>query len=442
MQAYKKNSKFFSTILFSCFIALSFFLHGLAHAQDTEYFVNVKDFGAKGDGINNDTQEIQAAINSLYVDGKGGTVYLPPGKYRIVGTVGSGDTYQGSTIRNGLYLREKTGTLNRPTNIISGLNNRITIRGAGKSTVLVGDSDNLFIIRVSTGYATIKDLTIDGGVSVGDFTSKVVGIAMVPENMQSSSTLTDISYNVVDNVHIGNTQEGILMSCGPTRGESFCYWNSFSNVSLRDMVRGIYMKSGVNGSPSINRNMFSNINMNTMNVGFHIESGDTNTCMHCTFTDITVEGSGAPKSTASAIVIDFMDQWNRWGNSSNRFYNAVFEGNERDIENAADRTEFYGIETDLDGGKNLWSRSPMAMIGTNGFFSKWPGLFVGYKTMDPSSKVALGVRSGSQGFLPPVMSTTQRNNMGSVPEGLIIYNSSTKKLNIFSNGAWRAFVNQ
>ncbi len=442
MQAYKKNSKFFSTIIFSCLIALSFSLHGLAQAQDTEYFVNVKDFGAKGDGVNNDTQEIQAAIDSLYANGRGGTVFFPPGKYRIVGTVGSGDSYQGSTIKNGIYLREKTFNLNRPTNLITGVNNRITLRGSGKSTVLVGDSDDLFIIRVSTSYATIKDLTIDGDVSLGDFNSNVVGIALVPENMQSSSTLTDISYNVIENVHIGNTNDGILMSCGPTRGGSFCYWNSFTNVSLREMARGVYLASGVQGSPSINRNMFANLNMHSMNVGMFIESGDTNTCMHCTFTDINVSGSGAPKSTPTAIVIDFTDKWNRWGNSSNRFYNVAFEGNTRDIENAANRSEFFGIETDLDGGKNLWTNSPNAMTGPSGMFAKWPGLFVGYKTMDPSSKVALGVRSGTQGFLPPAMSTSQRNNMGSVPSGLIIYNTSTKKLNIFTNGSWRAFVNQ
>jgi len=42
---------------------------------------NVRDFGAKGDGRNDDTSAIQAAINSL--PSTGGTVFIPAGKYMV-----------------------------------------------------------------------------------------------------------------------------------------------------------------------------------------------------------------------------------------------------------------------------------------------------------------------------------------------------------------------
>lgn len=56
-------------------------------------YVNVKDFGAVGDGVADDLIAIQAAIDSVSADNsnifytKGGTVFLPSGKYRVTGTI-------------------------------------------------------------------------------------------------------------------------------------------------------------------------------------------------------------------------------------------------------------------------------------------------------------------------------------------------------------------
>jgi hypothetical protein len=47
--------------------------------------VNVKDFGAKGDGTTDDTAAIQAAVNSLSLTG--GTVFFPTGKFLVNSTV-------------------------------------------------------------------------------------------------------------------------------------------------------------------------------------------------------------------------------------------------------------------------------------------------------------------------------------------------------------------
>ena len=50
-----------------------------------ETIVNVKDFGAKGDGITDDTVAIQNAINTVS-NGDGGTIFFPSGTYLIDGT--------------------------------------------------------------------------------------------------------------------------------------------------------------------------------------------------------------------------------------------------------------------------------------------------------------------------------------------------------------------
>lgn len=57
-------------------------LYGLAKTTAQENF-NVKDFGAIGDGVSDDSPAIQAALNA--VPSTGGVVYIPDGKYRAHG---------------------------------------------------------------------------------------------------------------------------------------------------------------------------------------------------------------------------------------------------------------------------------------------------------------------------------------------------------------------
>lgn len=54
----------------------------VSYSMITGACVNVIDFGAKGDGITNDTAAIQAAVDSLSANG--GAVYFPKGTYKVV----------------------------------------------------------------------------------------------------------------------------------------------------------------------------------------------------------------------------------------------------------------------------------------------------------------------------------------------------------------------
>src|SRR5258705_532852 len=60
-----------------------------------ELVFNVKDYGALGDGVADDTAEITAAIAASTF---GGIVYFPPGTYMVSSTIEllSGRTYQGA----------------------------------------------------------------------------------------------------------------------------------------------------------------------------------------------------------------------------------------------------------------------------------------------------------------------------------------------------------
>lgn len=87
----------------------------------TSYDFNVKMYGAKGDGIADDTDAIQAAIDACCEAG-GGTVFIPNGIYRL---------HKVQSRTDGTYT--KTGHLFIP--VTSSLENRITLKIKGESAV-------------------------------------------------------------------------------------------------------------------------------------------------------------------------------------------------------------------------------------------------------------------------------------------------------------------
>jgi len=58
----------------------------------------------------------------------------------------------------------------------------------------------------------------------------------------------------------------------------------------------------------------------------------------------------------------------------------------------------------------------------------------------PLPNAALEINSTTQGFLPPRMNTIQRNNIGSPAEGLVIYNTDEKVLNLYNGMAWNSMI--
>ena len=59
----------------------------------------------------------------------------------------------------------------------------------------------------------------------------------------------------------------------------------------------------------------------------------------------------------------------------------------------------------------------------------------GFGTATPVASAIVECASTTQGFLPPRMTTTQRDAISSPAAGLIIYNTSTNKLNVYTT-AW------
>jgi hypothetical protein len=56
----------------------------------------------------------------------------------------------------------------------------------------------------------------------------------------------------------------------------------------------------------------------------------------------------------------------------------------------------------------------------------------------PNAAALLDVSSTTKGFLPPRMTTAQRDAISTPPAGLMIYNTSTNKLNVRTASSWEA----
>jgi len=105
-------------------------------APSSSLVVNVKDKGAKGDGITDDTAAIQAAVNQ--VAGTGGTVLVPDGTYLI-------DAITSIQIKSDMTLQMSKDTLLKALPNSKDGYNIIKIIGASNINVidgtLIGDRD-------------------------------------------------------------------------------------------------------------------------------------------------------------------------------------------------------------------------------------------------------------------------------------------------------------
>jgi hypothetical protein len=63
---------------------------------------------------------------------------------------------------------------------------------------------------------------------------------------------------------------------------------------------------------------------------------------------------------------------------------------------------------------------------------------VGIGISNPNTSAILDLTSTSQAFLPPRMTTTQRDNIASATEGMVIYNITTHVLNFHNGTVWGA----
>jgi hypothetical protein len=145
--------------------------------------VNVLDFGAKGDGVTNDTAAIQAAIDSLSISG--GVVLFPPGQYRIARNIGTNDRWGIKVTSSNITLRGDQASIRR-------FNTDISTYALAYPLILVGTPD-------SNVASATENVVIESIKFIGENT----------QHSASGSTLTDNRYAV----EFKNTSDTWVKDC-------------------------------------------------------------------------------------------------------------------------------------------------------------------------------------------------------------------------------------
>ncbi|ROO82574.1 pectate lyase-like protein [Actinocorallia herbida] len=183
-------------------------------------YISVKDHGAVGDGVADDTLAIQAAIDAL--PSAGGVVWVPPGTYKITAA---------------LELRPYLALIG------TGVNSSIIKQATGSADCLAG---------VDVHHLTIKDLQLQGpGSGSGD------GLVL------TRSVEGNVRYVRLDSVYV-------RLFGGDGVAISNCIVSSFDQVVAENCGRGWWLHGVVAGAAGTSVSLNSCYANTNTGAGFHI----------------------------------------------------------------------------------------------------------------------------------------------------------------------------
>lgn len=258
--------------------------------------VSVKDFGAKGDGLTDDTVSIQQALAAH------DSIYIPAGTYFITGTI----------------------TLGEKQSLI----------GAGQSSVLQCQDNSFNAVEIVADYATIADLRIEGGD---------VGVKLYGRDRPCvQNALRDLT------IWLSNT--GVQLD-GYTDPAKPCYWNNVTRVLVaQPAVNGIHLtKTGAGDTPNANNfhacRIYS-LGSDITGAGFYVEYGALNNSFVDCESNVkgTAQGCFIVGANASKTIL-----MNLYTESNNLVPNVT-------LENGSGDTSIYNLTPTSDGAA-IWDLS-------------------------------------------------------------------------------------
>lgn len=167
----------------------------------------------------------------------------------------------------------------------------------------------------------------------------------------------------------------------------------------------------------------------------NIIQGNINHTAGTTPTEANIKGGNISNNIAHTIT----KNWE--GSGATNLVKRVVRGNGELSFEVTDRTSGDVMEMDFLPGSGFTFR--LQKNGTDewktldGGLVRFLGSILAGGTSAIDGSAILEARSTTKGFLPPRMTTAQRDAISSPSDGLIIYNTTTDKINSRENGVWR-----
>ncbi|MBD1381027.1 glycosyl hydrolase family 28-related protein [Metabacillus arenae] len=181
-------------IIFSFFVIVASFYIFPTLLTDETIVINVKNYGAKGDGVSDDTAAIQSALK----DGADNKIYFPEGEYKI---------------SKELHISDNTEVY-------------------GSNAKINASADLITVMRVKGSNIIIRNLTVNGkktalrGITIEESSSRVVISENVIQNFTQPEARS-LSRLTVSAIRVKGGTKNIIMD-----------QNYIENVMARNPVKG------------------------------------------------------------------------------------------------------------------------------------------------------------------------------------------------------------
>lgn len=226
--------------------------------------VNVTWYGAKGDGVTDDTQAFIDAINAA----ESSTIFIPDGTYIISKTL--------TVLRNDFVGRNKQNTVIKCVGsaksffqmLYNGKISNLTIDLSGADDGSIGIEMGMFIIDNSTNqYAGAHSNIVSDLYMVSDYTKQnTKAISLTPKLIANfDNNTTGVFNNLFDNIWINTFGTGLYIDA---QKRGWANGNTFNKITITGYTKyGVWFGQSDPQGQGLQVNEFNSLQLQQVNTG-------------------------------------------------------------------------------------------------------------------------------------------------------------------------------